>query len=105
MRTSAARSLSFLRTGQKKSPRRYDVAALEKGTFVNALLESALDCVIAIDHEGRVLEFNPAAERTFGYSKSEVLGKELADLIVPPDLRELHRRALARWSRSGDGSG
>ena len=40
-----------------------------------AILESALDCIVTIDHEGRITEFNPAAEHTFGYRRDEVLGK------------------------------
>ncbi len=62
-----------------------------------AILDSALDCIVTIDHEGRITEFNPAAERTFGYRRDEVLGKLLADVIVPPSLREQHRRGFARY--------
>ena len=62
-----------------------------------AVVESALDCVISIDHRGRVLEFNPAAEATFGHRRGEVLGRELAELILPPGLREGHRAELARY--------
>jgi diguanylate cyclase (GGDEF)-like protein/PAS domain S-box-containing protein len=61
-----------------------------------AVLASALDCVIAMDRDGRVLEFNPAAERTFGYRADDVVGRELAELIVPPATREQHRRGVAR---------
>ncbi|HEU5490351.1 MAG TPA: EAL domain-containing protein, partial [Gaiellaceae bacterium] len=70
-----------------------------------AILDSALDAVITIDHDGRVLEFNVAAERTFGYSKQEVLGRELAELVVPPRFREAHRQALTRWNAHGPTSG
>src|SRR5205807_2929443 len=52
---------------------------------------------ITIDHLGRVLEFNPAAERTFGYARDEALGREMAELIIPPSLRAVHRRALRRY--------
>jgi PAS domain S-box-containing protein len=62
-----------------------------------AMLDVALDCVITIDDSGRVLEFNPAAERTFGYSAAEAVGRELAELIVPPELRQRHRDGLARY--------
>jgi PAS domain S-box-containing protein len=48
-----------------------------------------------------VVEFNPAAERTFGYRKSDVQGQELAMLIVPPEHREAHRRGLARYVATG----
>jgi diguanylate cyclase (GGDEF)-like protein/PAS domain S-box-containing protein len=61
-----------------------------------AVLESSLDCVIAIDRKGRVVEFNPAAERTFGYSSEDARGCELADLIIPPESRDSHRRGIAR---------
>src|SRR5271170_4391670 len=55
-----------------------------------AMLNSALDCVITIDHEGRITEFNPAAELTFGHRRDDVLTKHLGDIIIPPSLREQH---------------
>jgi diguanylate cyclase (GGDEF)-like protein/PAS domain S-box-containing protein len=67
-----------------------------------AVFTSTLDCVIAIDRAGRVLEFNPAAERTFGYRAADALGRELAELIVPPATRDQHRRALAHGLATGD---
>jgi PAS domain S-box-containing protein len=68
----------------------------------SARLEVALDCVITIDHEGRVVEFNPAAVRTFGYTAAEAVGREMAGLIVPPALRESHREALRRQVKTGE---
>ncbi|HZQ64557.1 MAG TPA: PAS domain S-box protein [Gaiellaceae bacterium] len=62
-----------------------------------AYLEAALDCVVMIDASGRIVEFNPAAERTFGYSREEAIGRALVELIVPPSLRDGHRRAFARF--------
>jgi PAS domain S-box-containing protein len=67
-----------------------------------AILESALDCILTIDHEGRITEFNPAAERTFGYRRDEVVGKHLADVIIPPSLREKHRQGFARYLATGE---
>jgi PAS domain S-box-containing protein len=66
-----------------------------------ATLQAALDCVVTMDHRGRVVEFNPAAERTFGYRSEAAVGREMAELIVPPDLRESHRRGLARLLAGG----
>jgi diguanylate cyclase (GGDEF)-like protein/PAS domain S-box-containing protein len=71
--------------------------------FKTAMVESALDCVITMDREGRVVEFNPAAQRTFGYRREDAVGAELAELIVPPALREAHRRGVARYLSSGQG--
>ena len=67
-----------------------------------AILDSALDCIVTIDHEGRITEFNPAAERTFGYRRDEVVGKQLADVIIPPSLREKHRLGFARYLATGE---
>jgi PAS domain S-box-containing protein len=69
---------------------------------LTAVLAAALDAVVMMDGEGRVLHFNPAAERTFGYDASEVIGRDMAELIVPPTLREAHRRGLARHLAGGD---
>src|SRR5690349_702027 len=67
-----------------------------------ALLLAALDCVVAMDHRGCVLEWSPAAERTFGWTAEEVVGVEMAELIVPPSLRDRHRNGLARYLAGGD---
>jgi two-component system CheB/CheR fusion protein len=68
-----------------------------------AMLDSALDCIITMDANGRVLEFNPAAERVFGYTRADAIGRELADLIIPPSFRQRHLEGLQRYLRSGDG--
>jgi PAS domain S-box-containing protein len=62
-----------------------------------AILDSALDAVITMNHRGEVVAFNRAAELIFGYASSDVIGREMAELIVPPSLREKHRRGLARY--------
>ena len=72
--------------------------------LMTAMLASSLDCIVAMDHEGRVLEFNPAAERTFGYTRSQAVGAELGTLIVPEHLRDAHRRGLARYVETREGT-
>lgn len=61
-----------------------------------AMLDSALDCIVAMDSQGRVTEFNPAAERVFGYTAEEAIGQSMGELIVPPSLREAHHEGLSR---------
>ena len=70
---------------------------------LRAMLEAALDAVVSMDARGRVIGWNSAAETIFGYPASDVLGREMAELIVPPALRDAHRRGLARFleTRSG----
>ena len=66
-----------------------------------AILDSALDCIVTINHEGCITEFNLAAEHTFGYRRDQVVGLHLADIIIPPSLREAHRSGLARYLATG----
>ena len=67
----------------------------------DAILKSALDCVITIDHDGNIVDFNPAAELTFGYASDEAIGKKVADLIIPPSLRSQHQHGFARFLTTG----
>ncbi len=67
-----------------------------------AILDSSLDCVIAMDHKGHITEFNPAAEQTLGYRRNNVVGKHLADVIIPLSLREKHRAGFARYLTTGE---
>ena len=67
-----------------------------------AVIESAMDAFVSMDHEGRVTEFNPAAERMFGVARADVLGQELASVIVPPAYRDAHRQGLTRYLATGE---
>ena len=67
-----------------------------------AILEASLDAIVAMDQDGRITEFNRSAERTFGYSRDEVIGLDLADTLIPPYLRERHRTALKRYQETGE---
>ena len=78
--------------------------SIESDQRVSAYFEVALDCVIIADASGTVVEFNPAAEQTFGYSRDEALGRTIAELIVPPSLRERHITAFARFIETGHGA-
>jgi PAS domain S-box-containing protein len=82
--------------------RRADVRVEETERLHAATVAAALDCIVTMDATGRVVEFNPAAEATFGYGRDEALGRELAELIIPPELREAHRAAIARYLATGE---
>src|SRR5207244_10458362 len=78
-----------------------ELAVQESEARASAMVESAIDCVIGMDQEGRITSFNPAAEETFGHRREEVVGKPLADVIVPPHLRDRHRAGLAHYLETG----
>ena len=88
--------------GQFVERSRAEASMREREARHGAILESALDCIITIDDRGRVLEFNAAAEQTFGYVEKEIVGREMAELIVPPSLRDVHRMGFARYLQSGE---
>jgi PAS domain S-box-containing protein len=68
-----------------------------------AIVQVALDCIITIDVDGIVTEFNPSAEQTFGFRRETAIGRELAELIIPPEYRAAHREGLARYLRTEEG--
>src|ERR1043166_9417867 len=78
-------------------------ALRESESRKTAMVEAALDCIVTIDHRGAVVEFNAAAERTFGYRQSEIRGRNMAELIIPPAQRASHRRGFQRYLETGDG--
>jgi|GEM_PF-1809567 len=69
-----------------------------------AILEASLDAIITMDEDGRIVEFNPAAERTFGYPRNDVIGRTVAETIIPPHLREAHNDGLRRYRQTGVGA-
>ena len=87
-------------TEERKAEKQLRASESLKG----AILESSLDCIVTIDHEGKIVEFNPAAERTFGFARDQVLARTMVDLIVPPRLRDAHRRGFAHYLATGEGT-
>jgi PAS domain S-box-containing protein len=92
--------LASLRT--RLQQRRAQELPASASSWKSAIFEAALDCVITIDHEGKILEFNPAAERTFGYARDDAVGMQMAELIIPPSLRKAHYRGLAHYLATGE---
>ena len=66
-----------------------------------AILDAALDAVVTIDQHARITYVNGAFQHIFGYRADEVIGRELAQAIVPPSLREAHRQGYARHLATG----
>ncbi|MEW9835227.1 hybrid sensor histidine kinase/response regulator [Mesorhizobium marinum] len=78
------------------------LADLERDALVYAaVVDSALDAVIVVDEDGRVVTMNASAEACFGYSKSEALGRSIGELIVPDRHKAAHEAGLARYRATG----
>jgi PAS domain S-box-containing protein len=67
------------------------------------LIETAPDGVISINDKGLILNWNLQAEKMFGWSETEVVGKKLSDIIIPEQSRELHNKGLIEFLRTGKG--
>lgn len=67
------------------------------------IIEAVHTAVVSMDQEGRVVRWNPEAERTFGWREEEILGRTVADTLVPPRYRADHSRGLQAFLRSGEG--
>ncbi|MET0164789.1 MAG: MASE1 domain-containing protein, partial [Vicinamibacterales bacterium] len=89
--------------GQFIARTRVEMGMREEQRRTRAILDTAPDAIVGMDHLGMITAFNPAAERMFGYSRSEALGRELASLLVPPELRQQHRDGLSRYRATGQG--
>ncbi len=68
-----------------------------------ALVETVPDAIISCDHEGRVLLWNSAAERMFGYSRGEAVGSLLIDLIAPDRHADNLRQEMEKFAKTGKG--
>ncbi len=79
-------------------------AAAELEARTSAVLASALEGIVTMDGEGLIVDFNPAAERMFGHRRDDIVGRPLADVIIPPEFRDRHRAALDRFMRTGEAS-
>ncbi|MCH2136417.1 MAG: PAS domain S-box protein [Phycisphaerales bacterium] len=70
---------------------------------LKSILDSALDAMITIDLQGKVVEFNDVASVVFGYERDYALGRELSELIIPPSLRAQHMAGMEHFRKTGEG--
>jgi diguanylate cyclase (GGDEF)-like protein/PAS domain S-box-containing protein len=93
--------------GQFLARKRMEEQVRESEARKARMLNAALDCVITADQDGRILEFNPAAERTFGYRAAEIIGQRALDVLIPAAERErcLQQLECYRGSEPASGSG
>lgn len=81
-----------------------EAAMRESEARTKSIVQTALDAVISIDVAGVITEWNPQAERTFGFSRQEAIGQTLSTMIVPLEYREDHERGLRHFLATGEGS-
>ena len=70
---------------------------------IEVILESSHEAFIGMDQSGLITDWNAQAVQLFGWTRAEVLGRELAEVIIPPELQEAHRMGMAKFVRTGEG--
>jgi len=78
-------------------------ALAAQAAHAQVILDSALDAVITIDDQGVTLGWSSRAEEMFGWRAADVVGRPIADFIIPLELRDAHLRGLARYRDTGEG--
>ncbi|MDO9116692.1 MAG: PAS domain S-box protein [Nitrospira sp.] len=78
-------------------------ARQESDSRMRAIVHGAMDAIIVMDSSGRISGWNQKAEEIFGWTEQEAVGRDLAETIVPPSLREAHRMGLAKYLATGVG--
>ena len=96
-------SLVGLMIAVLQSEREHTEHALRSSeTQLRAVIEGALDAIVTIDESGHLVEFNPAAERMFGYRREQVIGRPMTGVIIPPSLRAAHTKGHQHYIASGE---
>ncbi len=88
--------------GQFVERRRAEQRVAESEALYSAIVNAALDCIVTVDANGAIREFNPAATHVFGYARDDAIGHQFVDLIVPAPLRTRYREELARYAETGE---
>jgi len=74
----------------------------EHDELLSLAIEHLPGCFVAMDQFGIIIEFNHAAEKVFRCSRHEVMNHDMAEMLIPPELREHHRRSMAHYLETGE---
>lgn len=86
------------------SERQAAAAALRAAENLRAaIFRASIDAIVTMDHQGLIVDWNPAAEHLFGYTRADAIGRPMAELIIPPRLRASHHRGVARFLATREG--
>ena len=84
--------------------KRHEEALRESEARTRLILDTALDAVMTIDEHGIVKEWNPQAERIFGWRYGEAVDRRISELLIPPRYRTAHENGLRHFLATGGGS-
>lgn len=83
--------------------RRRTEVMLKSAERINILIQHSLDAVVGMNSKGIITSWNSQAEKIFGWEKNDAIGQSLANLIIPPAIKETYKAGLARFLSTGHG--
>lgn len=89
---------NFARQAQRQA---VEAALANSESFKNAILQAALDCIVSFDERGFIVDFNPAAEHTFGHERADVIGQPLAERLLTPASQAQFEQRMAELLQDG----
>ena len=99
-RRVAVESEVLLRTAELESS---NLALQQSREHAQSIIDTAYDAYVAIDADSRILDWNRQAERSFGWRRDEVLGRDITGLVIPPRFRQPQFPGVAHLLANGDG--
>ncbi|MEQ9695955.1 ATP-binding protein [Shimia sp. SDUM112013] len=81
---------------------RAEMRAAESSNHLQEVISTSIDAILAIGRDGRIIDYNGAAEGVFGYTRDEAIGALMSDLIIPEHLRAPHEAGMARYREFGE---
>jgi two-component system, sensor histidine kinase and response regulator len=101
-RTQAPSAAGLRGPAPVRSPEPLDERSDTQEARLRAVVDAAHDAFVVIDEQSRVQDWNPAAERLFGWSRDEILGKRITETIIPPRFRRPHIQGMENFLSTGD---
>src|SRR6266542_2093860 len=89
--------------GRVVERKRAEEALASSEARTRMIIDGACDAFVAMGSDGVITDWNAEAEKTFGWSRQEAIGRPLAETIIPPRDREAHRKGLATFMKTGKG--
>ena len=80
-----------------------EAAARRSDAMRAAIVDANLDALVTIDDLDRIVEFSPVAEQMFGHARTKVMGQRMGELLIPPEMQEMHQRGMQRYLATGEG--
>ncbi len=93
-------AISYLLFRQHRRSQEVSIAIERASIRLKSSFDTSLDAIVVANARGEIKEFNEAAETVFGYSATEAIGAQMADLLIPEEYRDAHHAGMKRFNET-----